>query len=133
MITEDYCSYEVAKLLDKMSLEMPFDMYVNKDNVFMTNHYACLTMEDYADRFHDEFIRTCTHQKAMKWLREKYDLHIIAYPYKAEYKGNVSTKWCCIVYKTYNQLGCEKYTNETLNSYEDAVEAAIRYSLENLI
>lgn len=30
-------------------------------------------------------------------------------------------------------MGNEKYTNETPKSYEDAVEAALKYTLENLI
>lgn len=74
----------------------------------------------------------CYIQLAMRWLREIYDLHIIAYPFKS---GNdTSTKhYCCQVFKTFNLLGYEKYTNETLTSYEEAVETAIKYCLENLI
>lgn len=66
---------------------------------------------------------------AMKWLREECDLHIIAYPYNV----NGKKKWCCQVYKTFNLLGNEKYVNETLGSYEEAVEAALKYCLTELI
>ena len=76
MITEDYCSFEVAKLLK----EKGFD-------------YKGF---DYID-FEGEVIRQDrpTHQMAMKWLREK-GFHInapISYDYSVDADGNViSTK-----------------------------------------
>lgn len=132
MIQEDYCSYEISKLLKEKGFPMGehLFMYVNKDNVFMTNDYACLKLpqEEYKN-FYEVYIPTITYQMAMKWLREECDLHIIAYPYNA----NGKKKWCCQVYKTFNLLGNEKYVNETLDSYEQAVEAALKYCLTYMI
>ena len=133
MTREDYCSYEVAKLLKEKGFDG--DGGDAECHMFYSNYTEeeIMPIMEIGLVPYDEACFAPTHQMAMKWLREKYDLHIIVYPYKADYKENVSTKWCCVVYKTYNQLGCEKYTNETLNSYEEAVEAALRYSLEILI
>ena len=132
MLTEDYCSYEVAKLLEEKGFPIGehLYMYVNKDGKLMTDHQACLTMtnEEYRT-FFDNYIPTITQSLAMKWLREECDLHIIAYPYNA----NGKKKWCCQVYKAFNLLGNEKYVNETLDSYEEAVEAALKYCLTELI
>lgn len=132
MITEDYCSYEAAKLLEEKGFPIGEHllMYVNKDGKLMTDHQACLTMtnEEYRT-FFDDYIPTVTQALAMKWLREECDLHIIAYPYNA----NGKKKWCCQVYKAFNLLGNEKYVNETLDSYEEAVEAALKYCLTYMI
>lgn len=131
MVTEDYVSYEAAKLLKEKGFPINehLFMYVNKDGKLITDHQACLTMtnEEYRT-FFDNYIPTITQSLAMKWLREEYDLHIIAYPYNV----NGKKKWCCQVYKAFNLLGNEKYVNETLDSYEEAVEAALKYCLTTI-
>ena len=109
MIGEDYSSYEVEKLL--------------KENGFDGEIRTTFDKEGYTQP-------SITHQMAMKWLREVYDLHIVIYPYK---RGKDGKGWCCKVYKTYNLLGQEIYTNETLNSYEEAVDVALKYCLEKII
>lgn len=108
MIQEAYCCKEIYKLLREKGFEGEIHTFYDKDG------YT---------------VPVITHQMAIKWLREKYDLHIIVYPYNA----NGEKKWCCQVYKTFNLLGYEKYVDETLDSYEHAVEAALKYTLENLI
>lgn len=121
-ITEDFVSYETAKLLKEKGFDEPC-VYV----------YLHDGSEDIWDA--DEEDIACqkpTLQMAMKWLRKVYDLHIIAYPWRAN-KEERATHWCCQVYKSFNLLGYEKYTNETPKSYEEACEAAIKYCLENLI
>lgn len=124
MIEERYCSYEVATLLK----EKGFD-------VGCYGRYSIRSKE-----FHFDATRKCenhglfiiaapTHQMACDWLGDIHDLHIIVYPYK---RGN-SKGWCCYVYKTYNLLGQERYVNETCNSCYEAIEEALKYSLENLV
>ena len=112
MIKEAYCSDDVCKLLKEKGFKEP-----------------CTALNHLVIKDGEKPFMKITHQKAMAWLREQYDLHIIAFPYKA----NDKKKWCCQVYKTFNLLGYGKYINDTLDSYEDAVEAALKYSLENLI
>lgn len=129
MLSEDYVSYEVAKLLKENGF--PFmcnvgSLWVDKQGrIKLHNSFAPITWvnEDDADT------PCVTQALAMKWLREEYDLHIIAYPYNV----NGKKKWCCQIYKAFNLLGNEKYVNETLDSYEQAVEAALKYCLTYMI
>ena len=125
MITEDYVSFEVAKLLK----EKGFDEKCRSYYFGSSGRHSRCALEIKTNDFRDGEILRPTLQMACKWLREIYDLHIIAYPYKA----NDKKKWCCYVYKTFNLLGCEQYIDETLDSYEEAVEAALKYVLENLV
>lgn len=123
MIKEAYCSFEVAKLLKEKGFNEPCYMSYwlrTKDSIEFTH------LEQSSNNYSDCLFAP-THQLAMAWLREVYDLHIIAFPYKAFNKK----KYCCQVYKTFNLLGCEKYINERLDSYEEAVEAALKYVLEH--
>ena len=108
MIQEDYCSYEVAKLLK----EKGFD-------------YKGF---DYID-FEGEVIRQDrpTHQMAMKWLREK-DIIIIIQP---EY-FNIESKCSAWGVDIWAGDNYEKLQGD-FPSYEEAVEAALKYSLENLV
>jgi hypothetical protein len=133
MITEDYVSFETAKLLK----EKGFDEYCLK-NYWSTDkelHNWGWELSYHRNSDGNRNTKDCvapTLQMAMKWLREIYDLHIIAYPWRAN-KEERATHWCCRVYKSFNLFGYEKYTNETPESYEEACEAAIKYCLENLI
>ena len=108
MITEDYCSYEVAKLLK----EKGFD-------------YKGF---DYID-FEGEVIRQDrpTHQMAMKWLREIFHIHI-----RLIHSSDES--YTFEIYPMAGKYRCKCFENYTYySSYEEVVEAALKYSLENLI
>ena len=141
MITEDYVSFETANLLKEKRFdeicrafwkEWNGEISLCSCNSSHTFEYCYNTMlENYNDS-EETNIAAPTLQMAMKWLREIYDLHIIAYPWRAN-KEERATHWCCKVYKSFNLLGYEKYTNETPKSYEEACGAAIKYCLENLI
>ena len=119
MVTEDYCSYEVAKLLK----EKGFD-------------YQGF---DYID-FEGEIIRQDrpTLQMAMKWLREKHKLYIginievgdiqmlPSYDFEETVLG-----YNFVIYNEETLIWAFK--DKTPRSYEEAVEAALKYSLRNLI
>lgn len=129
MITEDYVSFEVAKLLKKKGFDIETNTYYYATSEYTKNEmYKSPNNTNWNNN--EYYYSAPTHQMAMKWLRENYDLHIIVYPYK---RGTSAKGWCCQVFLTYNLLGYDKYTNETCNSYEDAVGEALKYSLENLI
>ena len=114
MITEDYCSYELSQLLK----EKGFD-------------YKGF---DYID-FEGEVIRQDrpTLQMAMKWLREKHKIMITIIPQEV----NVGIdKMCYAIYRITEDLYQPLYNGKVDNlvdSYEESVEAALKYSLENLI
>jgi len=126
MITEDYVSFKISKLLKKKGFDLGCDMYYTK-----TGSVAYTQLKFNHNEVENRYSRP-TLQMAMKWLREIYDLHIIAYPWRAN-KEERATHWCCQVYKSFNLFGYEKYTNETSKTYEQACEADIKYCLTNLI
>lgn len=111
MIAEDYCSFEVAKLLKEKGFN---------------NDYPKGDCTRYA----------CTLQMAMKWLREEKDIFI-----EVEYI-NQKACGCTIIEQRTGGLIAKwnwdkfQYANKNPlvgNTYEEAVEAALKYSLENLI
>lgn len=132
MIKEDFCSFEVAKLLKEKgfnekcrgSYHSEFDD--NDNPIVMLEEW---TAQPYNNDFVDEgFLCSApTHQMAMKWLRENSDITISIFP-------TIETDM--IVREDYNYA---IYKNKTVvyqscsTSYEDAVEAALKYSLERLI
>lgn len=68
-----------------------------------------------------------TLQMAMKWLREKYGLHIYIF---VTYKdGAPHYQWSIDNLKTQDTIS----ETPCCNAYEEACEAAIKYCLENLI
>ncbi len=107
MITEDYCSYEVAKLLKEKGFN-EFYYYVPKHNNDGTS----------------EAINTCTHALAMKWLREQ-GVYIVINPWLTTLKP--VSYWYSITTREHY------FEQEDFSTYEAAVEAALKYSLENLI
>ena len=127
-ITEDFVSFEIAKLLKEKGFdERGLCVYTVEEERFYTFgdwvENSCLL---------PNLISAPTHQMALKWLREVYDLHIIVYPWQADNEEK-AIHWCCTVYKAFAHLGNDVYTNETPKSYEQAVEAALDYVLKNLI
>lgn len=124
-ITEDYVSYEVAKLLKEKGFEGICDYaYSNKGNYFEVDR----------SNFDEVYCLRPTHQMAMKWLREVHNKHCdIGY--------DIDLKWFFQIIDLketveYDYLETKHYhaENETrFNSYEQAAEAALKYSLENLI
>ena len=129
MITEDYVSYETAKLLK----EKGFDVS-EIDAYFPFVYYANGKMDFYDD---DNPLFVCeaiTLQMAMKWLRnEKY------YYIQVMLDG-----WACgghsgyyvVIQKTdsnFEMMLQDAVDDVFYQTYEEAVESAIKYCLENLI
>lgn len=108
-ITEDYCSKEIYRLL----IEKGFDGEV----------HTTFDEEGYTQP-------SITHQMAIKWLREVHNIVIeirvshhfkIFDGYSAEFvkiEGDVSYGYCLL---------------NDYRTYKEAVEAGIKYALENLI
>lgn len=129
-ITEDYVSFEIAKLLKEKGFDCETDMYYSPEG-----ELKCWIPNGLKSRLDNKGKETwwckCvapTLQMAMKWLREVHNINIDIVPIwnqkRFEYQVFVVTpenaKHCYIDDKLY--LG-----------YEQACEAAIKYCLENLI
>lgn len=120
MITEDYVSYEVAKLLK----EKGFDIECN--TAYYNGSLIDYTLYGFCD---GELIDCPTHQMAMKWLREVHNIYIDISPTYSEVEKTIHFIWQ-VFDSNYNDISdCEIFYGK----YEQAVEAALKYSLENLI
>ena len=106
MITEDYVSYEVAKLLKEKGFdEMVISFYPPGD------------------------IQRPTHQMAMRWLRDVHKLSIEPF-YMFPAIWEIDIKY---IDKKTDLSEFEDIRDKSYNSYEEATEAGIKYCLENLI
>ena len=134
MITEDYVSFEVAKLLKEKGFNWPchgtYDIAVTggkpKFSEYEVLSYFPYGMKNTDDKY-DMIISAPTQSMAMKWLRE---IHHIILVFKPSYfSGNECTYW------TYERWCGDNFDGEVLSfkTYEEAVEAAIKHCLENLI
>ena len=113
MITEDYCSPDLAQTLQEKAKEL-FEYY----------HLA--------DDEKTGLYKTVTHQRAMKWLRVVHKLTFIISPQWAEGDMRNPCRWYWEV-KGLRDTTTDMYSNPLCDSYEEAVEAALKYSLENMV
>lgn len=111
-ITEDYCSPRVSKILREKGLgKEHFSHYVQVQNGDGTI----------------EAVGVCTHQIAMKFLRDVYDIHISVNKSflindidNKPYLVYVCTKKCHTSYNAWSEYH---------STYEEAVEAALKHVL----
>lgn len=122
MIKEAYCSFEVSKLLKEKGFHEPCIATYNSTT---KNFQVEEIYEDWTIHWKG-CISAPTLQMAMKWLREVHNTDICVFPYQADY---ISYSYKVKIYKNK-----EIYLTITdSKTYEDAVEAALKYCLENLI
>lgn len=140
MITEDYVSYETAKLLKEKGFvckkESITAMY-GEDGEFYSLSTADPYHFNWGDFDENDYIAP-TLQSAMKWLREIQGLSIY---FRAVWKDAevqygdwesavVGYDWFVesLLDNTYSKMSIEPFL-----TYKEACEAAIKYCLENLI
>jgi hypothetical protein len=123
MITEDYVSFEVAKLLKEKGFNTPLCCIYDIDGLFVDDHAEFSNSTD-APGF--ECVAP-THQMAMKWLREVHNLHI-----EVRYFPTPNIYRYVIIQSPATFKDIDSHP-QYFNAYEEACEAAIKYSLENLI
>lgn len=113
MITEDYCSYEVAKLLKKKGFDEP-----------VTELNRLLFKDG------EKPVLKITHQKAMKWLREVHKLFI-----EIQFGSYEGKSWYSIdiIPTDERYLTPDDKFSVEHPTYEEAVETALNYALKNLI
>lgn len=140
MITEDYVSFDIAKLLKEKGFDGEcMSMYVTpKPHVGMGNpNEAKIAPHGRDNHYYDGYLYQCeapTLQMAMKWLRKVH--HIIITIDYANICG-LGFTYTTSVIKINNNGEIEE--GDGLNvclhktSYEEACETAIKYCLENLI
>lgn len=119
MITEDYVSFETAKLLKEKGFDEPIlSVYTSDHKPFI----SCVLMKCATNVY-----PRVTLQMAMKWLRETHKIEIrVIY-------DNEELSWygaCNPINESFQiLLGFGRKSK----SYEEACEEAIRYCLEKLV
>ena len=136
---EAYVSFEVARLLKEKGFDWTcITYYVD----YEPNDVKYSMLFEDNTTWEERCCSAPTHQMACAWLREKYLIHVYA-EHKAffqEKPRKLYYHWIPFV-KTLPHCPINKsgFTKDTIsldvycNTYEDAVEAALKYSLENLI
>ena len=110
MITEDYCSYEVAKLLKEKGFNYKGFDYIDFEGEVITQDRP-------------------THQMAMKWLREVYSLHLWVEYSRFDFNKELPYLWNIAETK----INGDYWGGTYHKSSKEAVESALKYVLENLI
>lgn len=130
MTQEAYVSFEIAKLLKEKGFDESIHTWYNIDDGIptFTEGYIKISNVDFVANDEDCYSAP-THQMACAWLREKH--HIYVNPIRQGNYDDYSDYYTWIVASNgiihRNQSVADKL------SYEEAVEAALKYSLENLI
>lgn len=129
MITEDYVSFETAKLLKEKGFNVP-SLKLEEWIFCMYDEEGKLRWGAYSDGWYCRV----TLQMAMKWLRDVHNLVIEPYRTACGYLYTISS----IPYGSTKYDNSEAYNGDDENSgqwttWEKACEDGIKYCLENLI
>lgn len=135
-ITEDYVSFETAKMLKEKGFDVPCrsnyrSCYQCYKVPFYHNTPKNFNGKEY-EGLNSEWFSAPTLQMAMKWLREVHNIHISVYPFNRELPITEDTSYTCDV-ATEKISPMRGHLRGIWKTYEEAVEAAIKYALENLI
>ena len=136
MITEDYVSFETAKLLKEKGFDEPCECFYDTENndVSIVNEWMVISNSELEKR---EFVcySAPTLQMAMKWLREMYNI-FIAINMVPKIPGGIEDKRCYFFQPYKNRIFHNfplNYSIKIYSTYEKTCEAAIKYCLKNLI
>lgn len=128
MITEDYVSFEVAKLMKEKGFNENTDKQFNSDKI--VGDYNITDRSRYPERYLD----APTLQMAMKWLREVHHYYVQVMLDSWACGGHIG--YYVVIQKTDSdfEMMLQDAVDEVFyQTYEEACEAAIKYCLENLI
>lgn len=139
MITEDYISFELAKLLKEKGFdEVCRTWYFGEDRInnstlipkdellFVSDNYYGAKRNSWIG--YPNAVTAPTVQMVIKWLQKIYKIIIIVSPSVTDDDGDAGCLW---EYTIQNRLEI-KYRSECLfEKTKDAYESAIKYYLEN--
>lgn len=143
MVQERYVGFKTAKLLKEKGFDGSCTRYYQYHNEDINGNGAALMfasdlknfcyvtehlLNKYFDNVNNTVILAPTQAVVMQWLRE-HNIDII--PFHEIFDGDVY--WCRIEKKYGNLLHTELQQDPVYKTYEEAVEEAIKYSLENLV
>ena len=128
MIKEAYCSKEVSILLKEKGFEGDISAYYH---IWDNGNKVCSAQEFNHSEASHLYISAPTHQMAMRWLREVHNiLIVVSITYEKErYDWYI----CGIKGDPWEKELFHEEKDVTYDTYEEAVEAALKYALKNLI
>ena len=132
MLEEDFCSYEVAKLLKEKGFDEPCIRHWDCDDhsLYGYNDIPISNSELQANEYNG--FSAPSQSMAMKWLREEHNLSVEVYRTACGYIG------CIVAIPSGTDIQFLEEDGDDLPSgqyttWEKACEATLKYSLENLI
>lgn len=129
MITEDYVSFEVAKLLKEKGFnEICFALYNPSEKLIQC---GVMLNNTQVGRVEGSYSAP-TLQMATKWLREvhKIDIDIVS---RLSLNADNDHCYSYDIKHQYDKYHYKTYTDGEYLNFEESCEAAIKYCLENLI
>ena len=138
MITEDYVSFETAKLLKEKGFDVLCRQFYSCDRdtaeiLFGIGNFNW-NKKNTITSCYDSACSAPTLQIAMKWLREVHNLHIEVYRTACGYLYIISkVPTGSDIYDNGCAYDGDDEDSGQWTTYEKACEAAIKYCLENLI
>ena len=131
-ITEDYVSFEIAKLLKEKGFDEKCLHYYednrHRDEGIKLSDWCNI---EYSNSEIGRRFACPTLQMAMKWLREIYNIAIVIEPHKYDYINEKNSSYIASLWQGDNYY--ENITSKDYPTYEETADAAIKYCLENLI
>jgi len=124
---EDYVSFEIAKLLKEKEFHELCHRAYHYYGYALSYHHKekDFNGEEYS-KLNTEWYSAPTQQMAMRWLREQHNLHIDIDISDGDWNP------CVIELENWSVVS-EYDTEKTQDTYEDAVEYALKYCLTKLI
>lgn len=130
MLTEDFCSFEVAWLLKEKGFDEPCYRWYDNKGIVCAKFINPDIPPDYSSR---EYYLCPSQSMAMKWLREVHGLHISLEPcYDYDSMHVEFLAFVQNVADVHEFMDGRKNVASHPNA-EKSCEAAIKYCLENLI
>lgn len=143
MIHDEICTYEVCKLAKEKGFDVPTDRYYHiYDDVIEAQNSLEMTGDGCADFYNSLNQCRCaapTQSLLQRWLREEKKIYVcpsIISDYEDDFHPHI-TYWTFIIVNTesgdsiYREY--ERVDEKRFDTYELALEDALKYALENLV
>ncbi len=125
MIEDSFCSFEVAKLLDERGFSERCDYFYQ----IITHKLYRPNMELNEYHIKGVLYRCPNHAQIFNWLRNNHKIHIVIDCYRSVHDQKLV--WSYDIRFLDNRERVDRY--EKLGSPREAIEAAIKYVLENIV
>lgn len=133
MNEEQYVTFKVAKLLKEKGFDWVVDTYYCDDYNYVQHDIIEYRKENYNS--HNVHISAPTQQMVCRWLREVHKIHITTEPLEMFKQERIVYEPIIYLLNDFDDFALEYKTVhlKECDTNEEAVEAALEYTLRNLI